>query len=122
MLKIINFIFFLDITRYDTTIKEKEIASVGGLHPAVTYKFRVFAINFIDSSEATTPAVAKTQEEGELATAGTWKGFLLNAYNVLLCLIAPTEPPQNIKVSSAGPGELIVSWEVNFKIYYINSY
>lgn len=75
------------IARFDTTVESQEVAQVGGLHPAVTYKFRVFAINFIDSSEPTGPAVAKTQEE------------------------APTEPPQNIKVSSAGPGELIISWE-----------
>ncbi|XP_058795689.1 cell adhesion molecule Dscam2 isoform X3 [Phymastichus coffea] len=75
------------ITRYDATNEDQEIALVGGLHPAVTYKFRVFSINFIDLSEPTKPVVAKTQEE------------------------APTEPPQNIKVSSAGPGELIISWE-----------
>jgi len=31
----------------------------------------------------------------------------------LLSVIAPTEPPQNIKVQSAGPGELIVSWQVS---------
>uniref|UniRef100_A0ABD2XN24 Down syndrome cell adhesion molecule-like protein Dscam2 n=1 Tax=Trichogramma kaykai TaxID=54128 RepID=A0ABD2XN24_9HYME len=75
------------ITRYEANSEEQEIAQVGGLHPAVTYKFRVFAINVIDSSEPTGPAVAKTQEE------------------------APTEPPQNIRVTSAGPGELIVIWE-----------
>lgn len=28
---------------------------------------------------------------------------------------APTQPPQNIEVTSAGPGELIVTWEVRFK-------
>lgn len=81
------FLHFLALSRFEAT-DNQEIAVVGGLHPAVAYKFRIFAINFIDVSEPTTPAVAKTQEE------------------------APTEPPLNIKVDSAGPGELVVSWEV----------
>lgn len=54
------------IARFDTTVENQEVAQVGGLHPAVTYKFRVFAINFIDTSEPTGPAVAKTQEEGKI--------------------------------------------------------
>ncbi|XP_034948275.1 Down syndrome cell adhesion molecule-like protein Dscam2 isoform X1 [Chelonus insularis] len=75
------------LSRYDSTSDDQEVALVGGLHPAVTYAFRVFAINPIDASEPTDPVVAKTQEE------------------------APTEPPQNIKVQSAGSGELIVTWQ-----------
>ncbi|XP_063973280.1 cell adhesion molecule Dscam1 isoform X2 [Diachasmimorpha longicaudata] len=75
------------LSRYETTSDDQEIALVGGLHPAVTYTFRIFAINSIDISEPTDPVVAKTQEE------------------------APTEPPQNVKVQSAGPGELIVHWQ-----------
>ncbi|XP_015125029.1 Down syndrome cell adhesion molecule homolog [Diachasma alloeum] len=75
------------LSRYETTSDDQEIALVGGLHPAVTYTFRIFAINSIDISEPTDPVVAKTQEE------------------------APTEPPQNVKVESAGPGELIVHWQ-----------
>lgn len=67
---------------------DQEIALVGGLHPAITYTFRIIAINSIDASEPTEPpVVAKTQEE------------------------APTEPPQNVKVQSAGSGELIVTWQ-----------
>lgn len=31
----------------------------------------------------------------------------------LISATAPTEPPQNIKVQSAGPGELMVSWQVS---------
>ena len=62
--KIQTFFYHTGITRFDTNSEDQEIALVGGLHPAVTYKFRVFAINFIDSSEPTGPAVAKTQEEG----------------------------------------------------------
>jgi hypothetical protein len=39
---------------------------------------------------------------------------ILYLYHVtLFSIIAPTEPPQNIKVQSAGPGELIVSWQVS---------
>lgn len=60
----IKYFTFQGITRYDTTNEDQEIALVGGLHPAVTYKFRVFSINFIDLSEPTKPVVAKTQEEG----------------------------------------------------------
>lgn len=52
------------VQRFEVTSEDQEIALVGGLHPAVTYKFRVFAINTIDTSEPTGPAVAKTQEEG----------------------------------------------------------
>ncbi|XP_047351251.1 Down syndrome cell adhesion molecule-like protein Dscam2 isoform X6 [Vespa velutina] len=75
------------LSPFETTSDDQEVALVGGLHPAVTYTFRVFAINSIDASAPTEPVVAKTQEE------------------------APTEPPQNIKVQSAGPGELVVSWQ-----------
>ncbi|XP_044017269.1 Down syndrome cell adhesion molecule-like protein Dscam2 [Aphidius gifuensis] len=76
-----------DLSKYETSDDSQEIALVGGLHPAVTYTFRIFAINSIDASEPTDPVVAKTQEE------------------------APTEPPQNVKVQSAGPGELVVEWQ-----------
>ncbi|EFN83957.1 Down syndrome cell adhesion molecule, partial [Harpegnathos saltator] len=75
------------LSPFETTGDDQEVALVGGLHPAVTYTFRIFAINSIDASGPTEPVVAKTQEE------------------------APTEPPQNIKVQSAGPGELMVSWQ-----------
>ncbi|XP_053986908.1 cell adhesion molecule Dscam2 isoform X2 [Hylaeus volcanicus] len=75
------------LSPYEATSEDQEVALVGGLHPAVTYTFRIFAINSIDVSAPTDPVVAKTQEE------------------------APTEPPQNIKVQSAGPGELVVSWQ-----------
>ncbi|KOX68634.1 Down syndrome cell adhesion molecule-like protein Dscam2 [Melipona quadrifasciata] len=75
------------LSPFETATDDQEIALVGGLHPAVTYTFRIFAINSIDVSVPTDPVVAKTQEE------------------------APTEPPQSIKVQSAGPGELIVSWQ-----------
>ncbi|XP_015187903.1 PREDICTED: Down syndrome cell adhesion molecule-like protein Dscam2 isoform X4 [Polistes dominula] len=75
------------LSPFETTSDDQEVALVGGLHPAVTYTFRVFAINSIDASAPTEPVVAKTQEE------------------------APTESPQNIKVQSAGPGELAVSWQ-----------
>ncbi|XP_066587504.1 cell adhesion molecule Dscam1 isoform X2 [Prorops nasuta] len=75
------------LSPFETSNEDQEVALVGGLHPAVTYTFRVFAINSIDASSPTEPVVAKTQEE------------------------APTEPPQNIKVQSAGPGELMVSWQ-----------
>ncbi|XP_043274690.1 Down syndrome cell adhesion molecule-like protein Dscam2 isoform X2 [Venturia canescens] len=75
------------VPRYDSNGDDQEIALVSGLHPAVTYTFRIFAINSIDASEPTDPVVAKTQEE------------------------APTDPPQNVKVQSAGPGELIVHWQ-----------
>lgn len=43
--------------------------------------------------------------------------FHVSNHFVITCVIAPTEPPQNIKVQSAGPGELMVSWQV--KVYYI---
>ncbi|XP_043491862.1 Down syndrome cell adhesion molecule-like protein Dscam2 isoform X4 [Polistes fuscatus] len=75
------------LSPFETTSDDQEVALVGGLHPAVTYTFRIFAINSIDASAPTEPVVAKTQEE------------------------APTESPQNIKVQSAGPGELAVSWQ-----------
>ena len=59
-----NVYFFKGVAHYELPNDDQEVAQVGGLHPAVTYKFRVFAINFIDSSEPTGPVVAKTQEEG----------------------------------------------------------
>lgn len=34
-------------------------------------------------------------------------------FRIIRLFSAPTEPPQDIKVKSAGPGELIVSWQVN---------
>ncbi|XP_044594739.1 Down syndrome cell adhesion molecule-like protein Dscam2 [Cotesia glomerata] len=75
-------------TYENTATEDQEIALVGGLHPAVTYTFRIIAINSIDASEPTEPpVVAKTQEE------------------------APTESPQSVKVQSAGSGELIVTWQ-----------
>ncbi|XP_024944983.1 Down syndrome cell adhesion molecule-like protein Dscam2 isoform X2 [Cephus cinctus] len=76
-----------ELSHFDANSDEQEIAMIGGLHPAVPYTFRVFAINSIDASPPTDAVVAKTQEE------------------------APTEPPQNINVQSAGSGELIVSWQ-----------
>ncbi|EFN71841.1 Down syndrome cell adhesion molecule [Camponotus floridanus] len=76
-----------DLSPFETTGDDQEVALIGGLHPAVTYTFRIFAINSIDASGPTEPVVAKTQEE------------------------APTESPQNIKVQPAGPGELMVSWQ-----------
>jgi hypothetical protein len=57
--------YLIGIPHYVASNENQEIALVGGLHPAVTYKFRVFAINFIDSSEPTRLVVAKTQEEGK---------------------------------------------------------
>lgn len=51
-------------THYDTMSTDQEMALVGGLHPAVTYTFRMFAVNAIDASAPTDPVVAKTQEEG----------------------------------------------------------
>ncbi|XP_046477031.1 cell adhesion molecule Dscam1 isoform X1 [Neodiprion pinetum] len=75
------------LTHYDTMSAEQEMALVGGLHPAVTYTFRMFAVNAIEASAPTDPVVAKTQEE------------------------APMDSPQSVSVQSAGPGELIVSWQ-----------
>ncbi|XP_076279934.1 Down syndrome cell adhesion molecule 3 isoform X5 [Lasioglossum baleicum] len=75
------------LSPFEAASENQEVALVGGLHPAVTYTFRIFAINSIDVSAPTDAVVAKTQEE------------------------APTESPQSIKVQSAGPGELMVSWQ-----------
>ncbi|XP_033228370.1 Down syndrome cell adhesion molecule-like protein Dscam2 [Belonocnema kinseyi] len=75
------------LSHYEVSNEDQEVVLVNGLHPAITYTFRVFAINNIEASAPTDPVVAKTQEE------------------------APTEPPQDIKVKSAGPGELIVIWQ-----------
>ncbi|XP_033323157.1 Down syndrome cell adhesion molecule 3 isoform X4 [Megalopta genalis] len=75
------------LSPFESASENQEVALVGGLHPAVTYTFRIFAINSIDISSPTDAVVAKTQEE------------------------APTEPPQNINVQSAGAGELMVSWQ-----------
>ena len=55
---------FLGLSPFETTSDDQEVALVGGLHPAVTYTFRIFAINSIDVSVPTDPVVAKTQEEG----------------------------------------------------------
>lgn len=114
---------FLGLSPFETTSDDQEVALVDGLHPAVTYTFRIFAINSIDVSVPTDPVVAKTQEEGT-KTHKYFKYiyFYLTIFLFLLSffflhLIAPTEPPQNIKVQSAGPGELMVSWQVNFNRY-----
>lgn len=57
-------VIFLGLSPFETTSDDQEVALVGGLHPAVTYTFRIFAINSIDVSVPTDPVVAKTQEEG----------------------------------------------------------
>lgn len=49
---------------FETTSDDQEMALVSGLHPAVTYIFRIFAINGIDASGPTEHVIAKTQEEG----------------------------------------------------------
>ena len=59
------YLYISGLPRYDSNSDDQEIALVTGLHPAVTYTFRVFAINSIDTSEPTDPVVAKTQEEGK---------------------------------------------------------
>lgn len=111
---------FLGLSPFETTSDDQEVALVGGLHPAVTYTFRIFAINSIDVSVPTDPVVAKTQEEGT-KTHKYFKyitnNFFISFIFFFLYLTAPTEPPQNIKVQSAGPGELMVSWQVNFNRY-----
>lgn len=58
----------IGLSPFETTSDDQEVALVGGLHPAVTYTFRVFAINSIDASAPTEPVVAKTQEEGTRTT------------------------------------------------------
>lgn len=59
-----SIVIFLGLSPFETTSDDQEVALVGGLHPAVTYTFRIFAINSIDVSVPTDPVVAKTQEEG----------------------------------------------------------
>jgi len=61
----ITHVSILGLSPFETTGDDQEVALVGGLHPAVTYTFRIFAINSIDASGPTEPVVAKTQEEGK---------------------------------------------------------
>ncbi|KMQ94061.1 down syndrome cell adhesion molecule [Lasius niger] len=51
------------LSPFETTGDDQEVALVGGLHPAFTYSFRIYAINSIDASGPTESVVAKTQEE-----------------------------------------------------------
>lgn len=67
---------FTGLSPFESTADDQEVALVGGLHPAVTYTFRIFAINSIDVSSPTDPVVAKTQEEGE---------GIINSFLALLC-------------------------------------
>lgn len=62
-------IHFSGLSPFETTHEDQEVALVGGLHPAFTYIFRIFAMNSIDSSSPTEPVVAKTQEEGKFCIA-----------------------------------------------------
>lgn len=73
--------------------------------------------------------MAKTQEEGECEKLYIFIFFFKeNGYLIIFTPIcsnnilmadnrfpAPTDPPQNVKVQSAGPGELIVHWQVSKK-------
>jgi len=61
----VTLISILGLSPFETTGDDQEVALVGGLHPAVTYTFRIFAINSIDASAPTETVVAKTQEEGK---------------------------------------------------------
>lgn len=66
----------IGLSPFETTSDDQEVALVGGLHPAVTYTFRVFAINSIDASAPTEPVVAKTQEEGMWTTTPKYRLFV----------------------------------------------